>query len=705
VTSDSNAEHGAQERANIFVSYSRKDTPFIDRLEAALIARGFAPKIDRSDVFAFEDWWKRIEELIAKADTIVFVLSPDAVRSDVCQKELEFAASLRKRIAPIVCREVDTASIPYKLTRLNFILFDDDTRFDEQADRLAEALSTDIDWIRKHTEFGELARRWAESDRPSHKGLLLRPPSLEEAEKWIASRPQSAPEPTKATRDFVTESRRAETKRRKVLTASLGTGLFIALTLTAFAVWQWRVANTEREKAERNFSVAQRAVENIVGDLARRAGHGRTPVQFMGELIGQTEKSLDEIEASVPDEPQFTYLRASAAVEISKALRTAKAPGAKRAAEDAVKRFERLAALAPKNESYSAGLVRARTALAEIQLAESKASDGFEEFEKAISIAEAIANNNRDSQENRKRLAEAHEKYGEELDRIGVMTNNKTHSERAAAQFRKALEIRKPIVASDYDQMDIANNYGSLARAILHTGDYLAALSERANELKVREEIYASRSYDQRQAEAIADLYRVIADIKQSHDDLNGAIGEYEREANVRKGLADADGTNVQRKLQIVNLHIDIADLKGKINKIDEAFEEYLFALYELQTIDQLIIRHSEVDATKNNISDRLGNIALQSILDRYFSRSIKVSDAAIRATPEKKWLYANRAHALMFLGRAQEARNIYLKFMGEKVLDEKTWNEIVIDNFQQFSQRGLANPLMPELIERLSGN
>jgi hypothetical protein len=28
-------------------------------------------------------------------------------------------------------------------------------------DRLAEALDTDISWIRRHTEFGEQARRWA----------------------------------------------------------------------------------------------------------------------------------------------------------------------------------------------------------------------------------------------------------------------------------------------------------------------------------------------------------------------------------------------------------------------------------------------------------------------------------------------------------------------------------------------------------------
>ena len=46
-----------------------------------LKARGFEPLIDREEIYAFEDWWKRIEALIGRADTVVFVLSPDAVKS------------------------------------------------------------------------------------------------------------------------------------------------------------------------------------------------------------------------------------------------------------------------------------------------------------------------------------------------------------------------------------------------------------------------------------------------------------------------------------------------------------------------------------------------------------------------------------------------------------------------------------------------
>src|SRR5262245_49670621 len=94
---ESSYSAGDKERkTNVFISYSRKDMAFADRFEAALKARGIEVSIDRSEIYAFEDWWKRIEELIVNADTVAFVLSPDAVASDVALKEVALAASLKK---------------------------------------------------------------------------------------------------------------------------------------------------------------------------------------------------------------------------------------------------------------------------------------------------------------------------------------------------------------------------------------------------------------------------------------------------------------------------------------------------------------------------------------------------------------------------------------------------------------------------------
>ena len=177
-------------KTKIFVSYSRADGAFADSIAEILQLHGFEILIDRSDIHAFEEWWKRIEMLISQADAVIFLISPDAVASKVCNQEVEYAASLNKRFAPVVYRHVDTKEMPQALAQLNFIFFEDELQFDQGMDRLVEALNTDIEWVRKHTEFGEQGRRWATEGVPTG---VLRSPTLEQAEHWSASRPQNAP--------------------------------------------------------------------------------------------------------------------------------------------------------------------------------------------------------------------------------------------------------------------------------------------------------------------------------------------------------------------------------------------------------------------------------------------------------------------------------------------------------------------------------
>jgi Tol biopolymer transport system component len=263
-------EHGSEPKVKIFISYSRKDIAFVDRLETELNRRGFEPLIDRTEIYAFEDWWKRIEALIGKADTVVFVVSPDAVTSEVSLKEVAYAASLNKRFAPIVYRMVAEAQVPEVLRRLHFIFFDDSTHFEARADQLAEALRTNIGWIRKHTEFGQRARDWSAAGRPS--GLLLRSPVLEEAERWIASRPRGAPAPIADTEVLVVESRQGVTRRRNILSGSLAAGLFLALVLVGLAYWQRGIAIEQRDTAVRNQSAALAAISDaVVGTDQARA--------------------------------------------------------------------------------------------------------------------------------------------------------------------------------------------------------------------------------------------------------------------------------------------------------------------------------------------------------------------------------------------------------------------------------------------------
>lgn len=79
-------------RAKVFVSYSRKDLAFAETLVGALFERGFEAFLDKKDIAGGEDWQKRLSQLIAAADTVVFVISPDWLR------RRSAAGSLRRAI-------------------------------------------------------------------------------------------------------------------------------------------------------------------------------------------------------------------------------------------------------------------------------------------------------------------------------------------------------------------------------------------------------------------------------------------------------------------------------------------------------------------------------------------------------------------------------------------------------------------------------
>jgi hypothetical protein len=279
-------------KVRVFISYSREDLAFADRIAEALTARGFEPLIDRAQIQAFEEWWRRIEALILRADAVLVLLSPNALSSEVCGKELSFAASLNKRLAPIVARPVDENAVPEGLRRLNFVIFDDPARFDEKLTQLADALSTDLDWVRKHTDFGETARRWSEAGRP--RGLLLRAPLLEEAERWIATRPRGTPLATAETQAFIAESRRAATRQRNFLTGSLAAGLVVALALAGLAYWQRGVALEQREAATRQRGIA---VEQSEIATRQRDRALLTQSRFLADIGHQSSAVGDAVTA------------------------------------------------------------------------------------------------------------------------------------------------------------------------------------------------------------------------------------------------------------------------------------------------------------------------------------------------------------------------------------------------------------------------
>jgi TIR domain len=73
---------------------------------AALKVRGFEVRIDRQDLPQLEDWERELLDFIRQADSVVLIVSPHSLASQVVEWELEQVRLNRKRLAPVMIADI-----------------------------------------------------------------------------------------------------------------------------------------------------------------------------------------------------------------------------------------------------------------------------------------------------------------------------------------------------------------------------------------------------------------------------------------------------------------------------------------------------------------------------------------------------------------------------------------------------------------------
>jgi WD40 repeat protein len=221
--------------ADVFVSYSRRDSEFVRRLTASVAEHGKEAWLDTEGIADGEVFPEAIKRAIEGSDAFVFVITPAAVKSAYCEHEVEYAREMQKRIVPVMRNKVPDADLPPEIRDRNWIPFTDDADYDASLDRLVSALDTDLEAARAHTRWLVKALEWDGESR--EKSFLLRGSELQAAESWLAASPEDAdPAPTPLQREYLLASRNAAARRQRLLAgASLGVTV-VAVGLLIFAL-------------------------------------------------------------------------------------------------------------------------------------------------------------------------------------------------------------------------------------------------------------------------------------------------------------------------------------------------------------------------------------------------------------------------------------------------------------------------------------
>jgi len=242
--------------------------------------------------------------------------------------------------------------------------------------------------LRVRHALAPLARDWAEAaeaDKPRH--LDISPALLDGAERYVE---RFADEASAATRAFVAAASAAAALRRdrelaeqrrraadaeaiaaanKRIARRTGVGLLVALVLMGLAGWQWRVAQQQRDRAERSLALATATADGLVFDLAQKFRNvAGVPKDVIKDMLDKARALQEQLLGAGESSAKLTANHAAAMGEIAVTeLSLGDAPLALRFAGEARAVYQRLVDAAPDDLRYVHDLAYTDETIADVK--------------------------------------------------------------------------------------------------------------------------------------------------------------------------------------------------------------------------------------------------------------------------------------------------------------------------------------------------
>jgi hypothetical protein len=191
-----------------------------------------------------------------------------------------------------------------------------------------------------------------------------------------------------------------------------------------------------------------------------------------------------------------------------------------------------------------------------------------------------------------------------------------------------------------------------------------------------------------------------------SADEFKAKIDEHKK----TREITDADRQAANAKIAVVENERKqtVAELSSQIQTTIKAREQFDAGHYDEAYKfgnDSALAADALETKTQHKpgglTADALVKLSWYGLFARQYARALDASERAINLSPNDLVPVTNRAHALMFLGRAAEAKAIYLAHKGEP-LQSKTWEKVVSEDFGKLRQAGITHPMMAEIEEAI---
>ncbi|MGO9174139.1 MAG: tetratricopeptide repeat protein [Rhodomicrobium sp.] len=403
---------------------------------------------------------------------------------------------------------------------------------------------------------------------------------------------------------------------------------------------------------------------------------------------------------------------------------------------------ERLAKADPGNATWQRDLSVSYENVAYVLVAQGALADALKAYRDSLAIAERLAKADPGNAGWQRELSVS---YGL------VATVLAAQGDLAAAleAYHKTAEIQERLAKADPGnavwQRDLSISYNKMGNVLRAQGAVPEALKAYRDSLAIAERLAKT---DPSNAEWQRDLsvsYIKVGDALKAQGALADALKSYRDSLAIRGRLAKADQSNAVWQGDLAAIHGKLGQLYVRMGDKDEARRMFergraIVAPFAERSGHQVWIGNlksfdNEIATLEANAAFYAGNyaeavatqvrrVAMEEAADgeaggkpgsrtasaftsltwfrlfaRDFEGALEASDRAIAIEPENLHPALNKAHALMFLGRAEEARALYLGYKGQPVdKGGKLWEAAILEDFQEFEKRGLTHLQIAEI-------
>jgi hypothetical protein len=194
----------------VFTAYSEEDKAIAEQICSCLMREGLTIWNKTTDVQTGTVYEEAVKQGIEGADNFICLVSPALLQSKSCQKEIDYALFLQKRIIPVLIGNTDLSKIPNNLGSLFHIDLINKTLTSENQQNmrwLLRILQQDESYHEEHKILLTKALKW---ERQNHNpSMLLQGYNLRHAEMWLkVAEKKTQYLPTLLQREFIADSAR-----------------------------------------------------------------------------------------------------------------------------------------------------------------------------------------------------------------------------------------------------------------------------------------------------------------------------------------------------------------------------------------------------------------------------------------------------------------------------------------------------------------